>query len=48
MGDEGEADKEDIDKSLAAVDVSGDQAEIRERLQAQRRGVRRTRIRTSK
>ncbi len=47
MGDEDEADKEEIDESLAAVDMSGDQVEIWERLQAQKREVRRKRIRTS-
>ncbi len=48
MDDEDEADKEDIDKALAAVDMSGDQADVRERFQAQWREVRRKRIRTSK
>ncbi len=47
MGDEDEADKEDIDKALAAVDMPGDQAEMRERLQAQWREVCRKRIVTS-
>ncbi len=47
MGDEDEADEEDIDQVLAAVDVSWDQAVLRERLQAQRRGSA-ARVRTSK
>ncbi len=48
MGNEDEAEKEDIDQVQAAVDMSGGQAELRERLQAQWREVRRKRTRTSK
>ncbi len=35
MGEGDEADKEDIDQVLATVDLPGDPAEVRERLQAQ-------------